>query len=102
RYLDHIALHAFPTLRSSDLWRRSATPGESGCAFAWSWCLPYSWFEASAGLPFWITQTAGVDSNVPLPGFLVSLPAVPSYVAMVRDRKSTRLNSSHVKISYAV
>src|SRR5690606_42027527 len=35
-------------------------------------------------------------------GIVVALPPSPSVPAdQVRDRKSTRLNSSHVKISYA-
>src|SRR5215813_15071784 len=32
----------------------------------------------------------------------VSLPAPPATERSMRDRKSTRLNSSHVRISYAV
>src|SRR5437762_11898403 len=30
--------------------------------------------ESNAGLPFWITHTAGLDWKVPLPGALVSGP----------------------------
>src|SRR5438034_5652376 len=40
--------------------------------------------ESNAGLPFRITHTAGLDWKFPLPGALVSGPAVPSYVAMLR------------------
>src|SRR5690349_23353146 len=35
-------------------------------------------------------------------GTITSLPAWALLTASVRDRKSTRLNSSHVEISYAV
>src|SRR6266571_2491446 len=36
--------------------------------------------ESNAGLPFWITHTAGLDWKFPLHGALVRVPAVPSYV----------------------
>src|SRR5690606_41845466 len=41
--------------------------------------------------------------DIPVVGldFLVPSPTAPDYV-IIEDRKSTRLNSSHVKISYAV
>src|SRR5690554_7058600 len=56
----------------------------------------------SSSLPF--SAEAGVQKP---PGKLLSrsnarlIPASPSILA-VEDRKSTRLNSSHVRISYAV
>src|SRR5690606_41284338 len=86
----HLALHSFPTRRSSDLGH-----------------LPEDLLAALA---------AQVEGD----GFLVAaehLPPQPDAVALRavaahrvaarmldldQDRKSTRLNSSHVKISYAV
>src|SRR5690625_7651152 len=59
-YVDHRALHSFPTRRSSDL--------------------------RFARYPF------ATASAIPAPGC----------TSVVKDRKSTRLNSSHVAISYAV
>src|SRR5690606_42131026 len=77
RYVDLRDLHSFPTRRSSDLasTRRASTlRRRSGSG------RPRSW---SSGRP-------GRRSS---PG---------SRRTRVLDRKSTRLNSSHVKISYAV
>src|SRR5690606_41901660 len=77
------ALHSFPTRRSSDLFRfracrRTRRPASlrglwtSPCGSSFT-ALPGAWAGPCCGLP----------------------PTPP-------DRKSTRLNSSHVKISYAV
>src|SRR5690606_40070493 len=45
----------------------------------------------------------GVSAIGTLPyGYVQNLPGVPEYRQALQDRKSTRLNSSHVKISYAV
>src|SRR5690606_42114123 len=79
----HHALHSFPTRRSSDL--PSQTPFLVVC------CedpyLLYSrlsqWFEKQ--------RLAGLSRTIH-----------PTAVTHERDRKSTRLNSSHVKTSYAV
>src|SRR5690349_24120108 len=79
---DHRHLHSFPTRRSSDLFTEYAWDmnGCDPCA-----AEPLS-FEELRGLGvFWLTQ--GRPEIVPN--------------AMI-DRKSTRLNSSHVEISYAV
>src|SRR5690606_41420686 len=71
----HLIQHAVPTRRSSDLVLLGAVLlGEGVATPAETWFL-------LAGAA--ITATAGV-------------------IALARDRKSTRLNSSHVKISYAV
>src|SRR5690606_41069297 len=84
-------LHAFPTRRSSDLtmWKSAAirlrTPLEEGTeVFALG--TPSVWEERTA-LRFNVTQ-------------VLATSAVGSAAQI--DRKSTRLNSSHVKISYAV
>src|SRR5690606_41520650 len=68
----HTDLHSFPTRRSSDL-RSACTSARE----AWS--------------------RRGAQTRRGRPRYLVLLGAVA-----VLDRKSTRLNSSHVKISYAV
>src|SRR5690606_42087559 len=83
---DRRALHSFPTRRSSDLaasvpmWSvLSGRPGDmslgnpdTSSAFS-SWSVA----DTCSGTPFF-------------------------HAPLVSDRKSTRLNSSHVKISYAV
>src|SRR5690625_6486022 len=70
---DHIReLHSFPTRRSSDLLQS-----------------PEGWFCPGIG-----QQTSFSGCNKPPPGY--------RSVRSSRDRKSTRLNSSHVAISYAV
>src|SRR5690606_41979748 len=43
-----------------------------------------------------------IDPPVSGPGRRPYPSQLPWYVDSIRDRKSTRLNSSHVKISYAV
>src|SRR5690606_41678386 len=100
-YGRHSALHSFPTRRSSD--------------------LMYLWENSEGFRNFWIglweaikTAVSWAWDNVLKPvfdaiGSLISwvinnivAPAIARFRAALRDRKSTRLNSSHVKISYAV
>src|SRR5699024_12246104 len=73
----HPDLHSFPTRRSSDLSNSSSTRSEhylSGhCVFQGSGTRPPAWTTSIV----WTSVACG-------------------------DRKSTRLNSSHVSISYAV
>src|SRR5690606_42154541 len=89
-YRDRRALHSFPTRRSSDL---AATRSS---------------FSADR-------QRANTDSAISVRGTPKSRATVPVHLPVPfcpavsrilstrgRDRKSTRLNSSHVKISYAV
>src|SRR5690606_40378165 len=53
----------------------------------------YLLLEGNHGLPRLLTESSGLNS-----GFMI-----PQYTAAALvDRKGTRLNSSHVKISYAV
>src|SRR5690606_41488784 len=82
-------LHAFPTRRSSDLFGAGLGDG--------------------AGLvPAWPTEFAELQREYPI--FFRKDDAEGGYHAVAllgfdqdeKDRKSTRLNSSHVKISYAV
>src|SRR5436189_3034005 len=78
-YGDHRDLHSFPTRRSSDL---SAPP----------WTPFFRLQVALEGLPYF-----GQGFGHSLPGWLQG-----TAVVVTRDRKSTRLNSSHRCISYAV
>src|SRR5690606_41592672 len=88
RYYDYVDLHPFPTRRSSDLAPRSrrvrrsppASPGRCGRGSS-GWCRRSAWML----LRFPVLHLA---------------PNIPRGCG--GDRKSTRLNSSHVKISYAV
>src|SRR5690606_41913157 len=79
------SLHSFPTRRSSDLGHRSA----HGTTSSSTTPTPSPTGPAGAAHPRAGPSTTGS-------GFPSAHPAAPP------DRKSTRLNSSHVKISYAV
>src|SRR5690606_41478169 len=92
-YARHRDLHSFPTRRSSDLSRSR------------------SWEDYARRLPgsevFLTHRGRGLGESVR--GLAVALAGVAIRAhdadvvnALVEDRKSTRLNSSHVKISYAV
>src|SRR5207302_10790649 len=87
-YRPHRDLHSFPTRRSSDLRcrpsRSAAWPGPGG-----------GWRPRSSSL-----LTLDVGANAPRQSSRLS--HIAGQWTPVRDRKSTRLNSSHVKISYAV
>src|SRR5690606_40581431 len=96
----HLArVHSSPTRRSSDLSGPLATAAKLSLAqlAREDVLLPRTrppgslWAQVSAKLP----GRARVDD-------LDDLPAALDLVAAGQDRKSTRLNSSHVKISYAV
>src|SRR5207302_4637149 len=90
----HLYLHSFPTRRSSDLLKSSMaqplvknTGWETRVAFlpaALSCCSMRAALPTGAGVT--MTSMGGLCANS----------------AIRTDRKSTRLNSSHVKISYAV
>src|SRR5690606_41678286 len=91
-------LHAFPTRRSSDLGRqqglRPAPGGESGLMPEPTPLLEEIRSEAIRR----VVEAASADGNP-----VVEMAEwTRALVAHMRDRKSTRLNSSHVKISYAV
>src|SRR5690606_41518871 len=80
-----LVLHSFPTRRSSDLCSASVTLTFNP-AFAKVLRASASFFPVTDG-----TDTGGTP-----------LLTTRSTSWSARDRKSTRLNSSHVKISYAV
>src|SRR5690606_39306692 len=83
-------LRSFPTRRSSDLgkpvWLLHGFPE---CWYAWHLQIEAL---AAAGYRVFAPEMRGYGAS--------SAPADPT--AYDQDRKSTRLNSSHVKISYAV
>src|SRR5207302_10028978 len=75
----HPAPHSFPTRRSSDLTSRAPPPTPSRGTASIACLTSSSWPGSTASASWrWRSRTSRTD------------------------RKSTRLNSSHVKISYAV
>src|SRR5439155_11018548 len=91
-YLDHPLLHSFPTRRSSDLY-----PLLCRCPCGAPWA---SVRRVEAGLQ---TRRPEPGVRTPPPGRQATrcrCPASPG--RQIQDRKSTRLNSSHVASSYAV
>src|SRR5699024_11666666 len=89
----HLDLHSFPTRRSSDLLPQAAYLAG----------LPQS---PSAYTPF--VNTGGLKSEDGLEPGINRMKSVlkrmydAEFINEDEDRKSTRLNSSHVSISYAV
>src|SRR5207302_11332577 len=86
------ALHSFPTRRSSDL------PGVMGMITQqFSQLAEQAYSVVWGGVFLWLIN--------PVLAYLLAAYMVPYTLVgwfMYEDRKSTRLNSSHVKISYAV
>src|SRR5699024_12250956 len=89
RYLRH--LHSFPTRRSSDLVVKNSVKAHT---------------FADKGIKVGSFLSAGVDSSLVTalmrPDNTFSIGFDSTYDETKQDRKSTRLNSSHVSISYAV
>src|SRR5690606_42052092 len=92
-YDDHRDLHSFPTRRSSDL-EISGDP-TTGPSFA-------EHLVDTDGDGVKSAQLGPQRIQVPVVGVTLRRVLVDELVQHVLDRKSTRLNSSHVKISYAV
>src|SRR5690606_41224882 len=94
-------LHSFPTRRSSDLtFSENEEPMEVyASAFKDSIVL-----EGYANTEEHIVQLYAIDksNNLSQPVSVTIQPLTPPISLIRQDRKSTRLNSSHVKISYAV
>src|SRR5690606_41792902 len=86
-------LHSFPTRRSSDLGlrtppsRRAAPPASTTAAYV-------------SGATATMLRAGRVTTSSLASGTVSGVPGINDIAD--RDRKSTRLNSSHVKISYAV
>src|SRR5207249_9654470 len=88
RSCPHRYLHPFPTRRSSDLAWKPETPDSN----------PGSSTRFGAGDPrTMLTVASAVEL---LPARSIAVPLIGTAIDL--DRKSTRLNSSHVSISYAV
>src|SRR5690349_22431666 len=82
---DHRDLHSFPTRRSSDLWHHW------GC----DWHHHYAVHDHGR---YYSTSRTFYNRDK----FYRGEAKRGMYIRPERDRKSTRLNSSHVEISYAV
>src|SRR5207253_7954446 len=78
-------LFPYTTLFRSIQWQRAVVPSCHACPSPTN----------RTAYPAWVRLTAGVP-----PGHITMRP--PKATIMPPDRKSTRLNSSHVAISYAV
>src|SRR5690606_41844262 len=87
-HVDPPDLHALPTRRSSDL--RAATTGITTAS------SPTTSTAAAPGNTYQVLGGKILQVNI------VSLSDKAQPAVAFKDRKSTRLNSSHVKISYAV
>src|SRR5690606_41988004 len=94
RFPSHLCAHSFPTRRSSDL---TLVPTSALSSVD----LPALGAPTRATKPQRVSSRGGDSSETdPMSSSgSVMMPPTPS---RARDRKSTRLNSSHVKISYAV
>src|SRR5690606_41399385 len=90
RLCAHLALHSFPTRRSSDLTPQTGV----GTMLDHVGILVADWNKAKA---FYDAAFAPLGITL-----LNQIPEQFTGGVKVGDRKSTRLNSSHVKISYAV
>src|SRR5439155_22504146 len=91
---DHRHLHSFPTRRSSDLHTPSPKVARtSGC---------YELFGNDRVRAIRDLKGKTVAIQYFGGGDHILLSSMLAYVGMNPDRKSTRLNSSHVAISYAV
>src|SRR5690606_40316520 len=89
----HRDLPSFPTRRSSDLRKRlQAAPFSHQLTL--NTILPMFRFSS---IRRWASRTDSQEKTLSITGF-----SRPSRKRGRADRKSTRLNSSHVKISYAV
>src|SRR5438067_3910486 len=84
-YTDHRDLHSFPTRRSSDLVLSDPVVFD----------MPAPFPKKELPAPVVLATPACSPKKELAPPVVFALPAL-------RDRKSTRLNSSHVSISYAV
>src|SRR5690606_40975039 len=94
------ALRPFPTRRSSDL---GVEAGRLRAFIIAAATLMTASVVAIAGVIGWVGLVIPHIARMLVgPNFERLLPAAMLIGASYLDRKSTRLNSSHVKISYAV
>src|SRR5207247_10375721 len=94
-------LHSFPTRRSSDLVESVLRNHAAPTAYRSS-PKRFSGRRASATRPVAMNDHPTINEKAMKPWLTVSLRAIATAEAAPRDRKSTRLNSSHEWISYAV
>src|SRR5207253_307691 len=94
-----MALQSQTSRRTEACQQRGSRPDlPYGCRESDLGSAAHSWRTTEAGFRSWKEVVPG---QIALP--ITSLPSMPKYFAAPkRDRKSTRLNSSHVAISYAV
>src|SRR5690606_41766436 len=95
-------LPSFPTRRSSDL---IVNPGVILAAGIWNEGSGSLFNKADKGLKYYSSGTVAlvsVEDVVLIMMTLMKSDIKNERFVLVGDRKSTRLNSSHVKISYAV
>src|SRR5699024_12703302 len=93
-YHQHLALHSFPTRRSSDL-PQPPTSFLEDVRRAGQFAL----LECNWG-PDYADPESFTDPFIPSGTY--NKPELAKEYIKSKDRKSTRLNSSHVSISYAV
>src|SRR5690606_42051253 len=94
---DHRDPHSFPTRRSSDLDAARRTASETAKRFG---CRQRDVMLASTGVIGVVLDDRKITARL---GAVAADLRPGNWDAAARaDRKSTRLNSSHVKISYAV
>src|SRR5699024_11692026 len=100
-YLDPHHPHPLPTRRSSDLFARLETTCSS--------CITVRRSPERPGKTRSLKSSEGPSSGAVLPSeggnkmsMSLSVIAETTFLGQNSDRKSTRLNSSHVSISYAV
>src|SRR5690606_40565799 len=93
-------LHSFPTRRSSDLdWIEEEPSWDINASIELSKALE------ALGAAYIHVSSAGLHIAQKIdikPSYQVPFAAAIKPQVQIPDRKSTRLNSSHVKISYAV
>src|SRR5206468_11014608 len=94
-YAPHRVLHSFPTRRSSDLKLL-----EKGVALS-DWASGVYFSKSRLARTFKDSDVVPFE-KFPYNGYDVIDPEVDLDNWTLRDRKSTRLNSSHDQISYAV
>src|SRR5205814_9193955 len=90
-YGTHLVLHSFPTRRSSDLHRATGSHHAAPRPL-----------EPDSPLPGILDPVFNLSENDQIIGGASGDPSRNDGPAAGQDRKSTRLNSSHLGISYAV
>src|SRR5690606_41519121 len=98
RYATHLHLHSFPTRRSSDLSNAQKKETQTSQKFKVA-KTDKEWITILSSEEYAVLRNAATE---PPHSSELDKVKVPGTFVCAGDRKSTRLNSSHVKISYAV